>query len=206
METVAVERAQGVGAGAEARAEAEARAGAGAGAEAEARAAPGARAGAEAGVEVAAGAEAEALGEIGCAVSVHLAAAVAQFVAAAALLAAVNVVATGILYARTAGDLATLLGIVHLLLPAITVIFQGTLQQNALLKLFAGTARSLDTLLLSARTRPYATPAARQGIWHAIALPQDLTPSYATTVSSQATLLLTAPMTAPATTAASPVT
>ena len=31
----------------------------------------------------------------------------------------------GILYARTAGDLATLLGIVHLLLPAITVICQG---------------------------------------------------------------------------------
>jgi hypothetical protein len=32
---------------------------------------------------------------------------------------------SGILYARTAGDLATLLGIVHLLRPAITVIFQG---------------------------------------------------------------------------------
>jgi hypothetical protein len=31
----------------------------------------------------------------------------------------------GILHATTAGDLATLLGIVHLLLPAITAIFQG---------------------------------------------------------------------------------
>lgn len=31
----------------------------------------------------------------------------------------------GILFARTAGDLATLLGIAHLLLPAIIVIFQG---------------------------------------------------------------------------------
>lgn len=184
------------------------RAGAGAGAEARVavRAKAGAGAGAEAGVEVAAGAEAEALGETGCAVSVHLAAAVAHFVVAAALLVAVIVVVTGILHATTAGDLATLLGIVHLLLPAITAIFQGTLQQNALLKLFAGTARSLDTLLLNARTRPCVTLAARQGIWHAIALPQGLTPSYATTVSSQATLLSTAPMTAPATTAASQAT
>lgn len=146
------------------RAGARARVGAGAGAEARAAARVRAGAGVGAGAGVAAGAEAEALGEIGCAVSVHPAAAVAHLVVAVVLLVAVNVVATGILFARTAGDLATLLGIAHLLLPAIIVIFQGTSQQNALRKLFAGTARSLGTLPLNARTRPYATLAARRGI------------------------------------------
>lgn len=109
----------------------------------------------------------------------------------------------GILYARTADGLATLLGIAHLLLPVITVTFQATSQQNALLKLFAGTARSLDTLLVNARMRPCAIPAIRQVIWHVIAPVQDLMLSYATTALSQAILLLTAPMTGPATTAVS---
>jgi hypothetical protein len=77
------------------------------------------------------------------------------------------------------------------------------LQQNAPHKLFAGIARSLDTLLVSARMRPCVIPAARQVTWLGIALHRDLMRSYATIVLSLATLLLTAPMNGHATTAVS---
>nr|AAO65867.1 unknown protein [Oryza sativa Japonica Group] len=108
----------------------------------------------------------------------------------------------GILYARIAGGLVTLLGIANLLLHATDAIFQDTSQQNALLKLFVGTASSLATLLPNARMTPCVTPAARQVIWHVIAQVQDLV-SYATNVLSQATLLLTAPTSGLATTVVS---
>jgi hypothetical protein len=48
-----------------------------------------------------------------------------------------------------------------------------------------------------------AIPATRQVTWLGIALPQDLMRSYATIVLNLATLLLTAPMNGPATTAVS---
>jgi len=61
-------------------------------------------------------------------VNVHPAA-VAVAAGAAAHAVTENDVVTGILRARTAGDLGTLLGSAHLRLHAITVIFQGKIIQ-----------------------------------------------------------------------------